>query len=235
MLRKVILCSSILSSALTFAATESQQEQFDKMVHAYLMDHPEVIIESVNQYQIKQAQNSQIEAEKYAKTHIKEIIGDKSIPTLGNPNAPITIVEFMDYRCGYCRKAHEMLTAVLKQHPKDVKVSIREFPILGPQSTEAAKLALAAYQNSKFKEVHSYLFSKDASFSKDGITKIKKKYSLKINDSKIQEQLNSNFKLAEKLQISATPAFIITNGKDVQVISGYIEAKQFSDIIKKMS
>ena len=108
MLRKVILCSSILSSTLTFAATESQQEQFDKMVHAYLMDHPEVIIESVNQYQAKQAQNSQIEAEKYAKTHIKEIIGDKSIPTLGNPNAPITIVEFMDYRCGYCRKAHDV-------------------------------------------------------------------------------------------------------------------------------
>ena len=234
MTRTLILSSLALSSSLACAISAEQQKEFDKLMHSYLMDHPEVILESVNQYQQKKVVAAQEEAQKFAKQHLKEIL-DQNTPTLGNPKAPITIVEFMDYRCGYCKKAHETLTTLLKQHPDTIKVSIRIFPILGPQSFDIAKVALTAHEQNKFAQVHTHLFDPKADLSKDGLNALDKKFSLKPADKATEAQLKKNFELAEKLQISATPAFVVTNGKDVEVISGYIDDTQFNSIIKKMS
>lgn len=229
--RKIALVSCLTISAASFGFTIDSQEDFNKLVKQAILQNPEMIIESVNQYQSNQAKASHEKAEKYAQSHIQEIIGDNTIPSIGPEKAPITIVEFMDYQCGYCKKAHHALNDLMKSHPKEVRLSVRQYPILGAQSYEAAKLALAAHESKKFSNVHNKLFS---GTSKEQLAKMQKSYKLNTKQEKFDSALKQNFELAEKLQISATPVFIITNNKEARIIPGYVSADQLSSIVKSM-
>ena len=234
-LRKITLAASIIATTATYAINIDSQTDFNALVKTYLMENPEVIMESVSQYQAKKERLSQEEAEKYAQSNITEIIGDNTIPSIGPSEAPITIVEFMDYQCGYCKKAHEELTKLMQDYPKSVKVSFRQYPIMGPQSYEAAKLALAAHKTNKFKDVHKQLMT-GKSLTKDQITKLTKKNNLTTTSAEYDSSLKKNFELADKLHIQATPVFVIINkeGKEARIVPGYVSSEQLSSIVKSM-
>lgn len=230
-IKNLTIFCCLLVSLSSFGFTIDSQEDFNNLVKEALLKNPEMIIESVNHYQAKQAKASQEQAEQYAQSNIQEIIGDQSIPSIGPEKAQITIVEFMDYQCGYCKKAHNELASLMKSHPKEVRVSFRQYPILGAQSYEAAKLALAAHNDKKFSTIHKKLFD---GATKEQLAKLQKAHKLDTKNAKIDAALKKNFELAEKLQISATPVFIITNTKEARIIPGYVSAEQMSSIVKSM-
>jgi protein-disulfide isomerase len=212
-----------------------QKGQIEKIVHDYLIAHPEVIKEAIVALQAKE------EAEK-ADTQSQAVIANKdaifndaATPVAGNPIGDVTLVEFFDYHCPYCKAVAEPMAQLL-QEDKGVRLVLKEFPILGDDSKLAAKAALASAAQGKYWEFHQALLEHRGAFDTDTIKAIAGKVGLDtkklladMQDAKTQPLIDANRKLADSLDIGATPTFIIGN----QVVEGAIPLDQIKALIKK--
>ncbi|MES1152105.1 MAG: DsbA family protein, partial [Dongia sp.] len=156
-------------------------------------------------------------------------------PVAGNPLGDVTLVEFFDYHCPYCKAVAEPLAQLL-QEDKGVRLVLKEFPILGDDSKLASKAALAAAAQGKYWEFHQALLDHRGAFDMDTITAIAakvgldpKKLAADMDDAKTQPLIDSNRKLADSLDVSATPTFVI----DGQVVEGAVPLDQLKALIKK--
>jgi protein-disulfide isomerase len=147
---------------------------------------------------------------------------------IGNPNGDVTVVEFFDYRCPYCKS---VAAAFVDLYEKDGKVRLvlKEFPILGPESEFAAKAALAAQKQGKYREFHLAMMSFKGKMTNDDVRQLAAKVGLDVakleqdmQDPAITETINRNYALAEALGIKGTPAFIIGN----ELVPGAITADE---------
>ena len=136
---------------------------------------------------------------------------------LGNPNGDITIIEFFDYRCGWCQKAHDVAQNVLNSDP-DVKLVMKQFPVLGPGSVTAARLAMAARKQNPalYTKFHTTLLDISGQLPREQILKIAQGLDLDMEqldqdseDPEISAYINRNYEMAQQLDIKGTPAFII--------------------------
>ena len=125
-----------------------QRGEIERIVHDYLIAHPEVLQEAMAELEKRQ---TAAEAEKHkvaVKEHAQTLYSSPRQVTLGNPNGNVTFVEFFDYNCGYCKRAMDDMLTLLKDDPK-LKVVLKEFPVLGPGSVEAAQVAVAVRMQDK--------------------------------------------------------------------------------------
>ena len=111
------------------------------------MDNPEVILESVDNLRKKMQEDAEID-EKYIENNFEEMANDPTIPFMGSDKAKITIIEFFDYNCGYCKKSLDAIVELLRSE-YNLKVSFRDYPILSPSSRIAAQAALASKKQGK--------------------------------------------------------------------------------------
>lgn len=231
---------SILSVAL-FAPTETRAEKFNdaqkteinKMFEAYLLSNGELILESVNKYQAKIEEDDRKEASVKAGEFLKILENKKDLPMTGNPKGDVTLVEFFDYNCGYCRKALEEIKTVLKDE-KNLKVIFMDMPILGPQSLEAAKWSLAAHKQGKYFEYHQALLEHNGPKNEKSLKKLAKDVGLDVkklekdkDDEDIAKLLNDNIRQAKSIGITGTPGFIL----DGQLYPGFMQATQIQSYI----
>lgn len=213
-----------LAAAMTFqglapAHAESfdtgQQQEIRDIVRAYLLEHPEVIVEAI---QVLQDRQDAAEAE-HAKGQIAELrdklLRDARDPVIGNPVGDVTLVEFFDYRCGYCKQAQPIVMELIKADPK-VRVVLKEFPILGPDSVLASHAALAAVGQDKYRELHEALIASRGALPEDKIMAIAKSVGLDTDRLKqdmaapaIAGHIDDVKTLAQDLGINGTPGFII--------------------------
>lgn len=232
----ILLCLFLLTAPVAKAEnfTKEQKEEIQKMFETYLLENGETIIKSVEKYQDAKESALRQEAEVKAKEFLETLNKKENLPMAGNEEADITLVEFFDYNCGYCRRALEELVIVLEKD-KNVKVIFFDMPILGPASLEIAKWSLAAHNQDKYFEFHQELLhhsgQKDEAFYK----KIAKKLDLdfkKLKEDKdnaaIEKSLQENISQAQSLGIRGTPGFVI-NGK---IFPGYMPASRILDIIE---
>ena len=133
-------------SAQTFS--EPQRGEIEKIIKDYLLKHPEVLQEAMAELEKRQAVAEAEKARSAVKNHSEAIFNSPRQVTLGNPQGDVTFVEFFDYNCGYCKRALDDMNALMAKDPK-LKVVLKEFPVLGPGSTEAAKVAVAVRMQDK--------------------------------------------------------------------------------------
>lgn len=205
------------AAAITAPLTGAQKAEIGEIVKAYLHDNPEVILGAISAYQEKQQKKVMEQAEKKVGDYQEELTG-LSNPSIGPATADVTITEFFDYNCGYCKKAFEDLNAFI-QSDKNVRLVLKDFPILSPSSRLAAEWALASNKQGKYFEYHKALMGHHGAYDEDSLKKLGKEAGLDVDrlakDAKsadIEKTINHDIDVAKNLGIMGTPGFVI-NGK----------------------
>ncbi len=211
---------------------ENDVEAIEKIVRNYLMKNPVVIREAMQALQAQELKEKQERAANQMKELRTEILFDPGSPVAGNAKGDISIVVFFDYNCGYCKQTVPKLQSISEKDPL-VRIVFKEFPVLGPQSTFAAKAALAASRQGKYVEFHNALMTAETT-DEDSIKSISKtlgidysKLQKDMADPQIDEQIIRTQQLAGSLDINGTPAYIIGD----RIIPGAIDAASMTNIL----
>ena len=193
------------------------RQAIEQIIHDYLMAHPEVVIESLRAGDVRIKEREAEESRAQIVKHQDDLVRDTKSPVGGNPAGDVTIVEFFDYRCPYCKQVEPALEALLKEDSR-IRIVYKEFPILGPQSLVATQVALAAFKQGpqKYARLHAALMSAKGELSQDSIFKAAETTGLDVakikadmNGRDIDALIKRNYDLAEALNIRGTPAFIV--------------------------
>jgi protein-disulfide isomerase len=211
------------ASAQSF--TDTQRGDIESIVKNYLIAHPEVLEEAMAELTKRQTAAETEKHEMSVAKNADTIFNSPRGVTLGNKDGDVTFVEFFDYNCGYCKRAMADMLDLMKTDPK-LKVVLKEFPVLGPGSVEAAQVAVAARMQDpsgkKYLDFHQKLLggrgqadkahamaaAKDAGFDMARLEK-------DIASPEVRATIEENFKLAEDMGMNGTPSYVI--GKEVVV------------------
>ena len=226
-LRKPAIASLLILTAsqplLAESFNEQQTEDIQKIVREYLVENPEILVEVSQALETKQ-KLVQAHSDKMIITANSDALFKNSTdPVAGNPNGDITLVEFFDYNCGYCKRAKPVIDALVKNNP-DLRVVYKELPVLSEGSSEGARAALAVNELWPDK----YVAFHNALMEQRGIDKEKAKNTaeeLGLNWDKLEQAMQSDDikqavadvnQLAYQMGITGTPAFVLGN----QVVRG---------------
>jgi len=197
------------------AFTAAQREQLKTLVHDYLMENPEVIAEAIGKLQEKEEAKKDQDRLATIAMNKQELINPKEQTAIGNLQGDITIVEFFDYNCGYCKSMFNDLLQVMKSDGK-IKIVTKEFPILGPSSITATKAALASRNQRKYAEFHQALMTYKGGLNDAAIMTVAKGVGLNVEklqedmkDPEFDKLIEKNHDLAKQLGITGTPALLI--------------------------
>jgi protein-disulfide isomerase len=201
--------------------------RMEVVVHDYLLDHPEILPQAMERLQDKE--NAKVIAPQH-QAFVTPFPGAEA----GNPKGDVTVVAFLDYACGYCRASLPTLAALVASDPK-IHVVYREFPVLGPESDVAARWALAAAEQGKFKPFHDALYaggqlseaSIEAAADKVGLDKTRARALLQ--SPAVEREIAMNHQLGEALRVRGTPAWVIGD----RVIPGMTDLAGFQDAVKQ--
>ncbi len=198
--------------------SDSEKAAIEDVVRDYLTTkHPEVLMEAMKELQRRDQASAEAKS-KEAVTNFKDkIFNDANSPIGGNPKGDVTMVEFFDFQCGYCKMSEEAISKILKED-KNVKFIYKDFPILGPMSVTASKAALAAAKQGKYIKFHDELMAKKEHLSEDIIYAVAKDSGLDVDKLKkdmasddIAKMIEVNLKLGNDVGVRGTPMFIIGN------------------------
>jgi protein-disulfide isomerase len=196
--------------------TATQKAEIEAIVRQYLVDkNPETINEAMKVVNQREQARKETAAKEALSRNKSLIFGDSSSPVLGNPKGDVTIVEFYDYSCGYCKASHAAVAELLKTD-KNVRLIAKEFPILGEGSMLAARAALASVKQNKFDKFHAALMEYREQFDEAAIMNLARQAGLDparlkrdMNDKAIDQAIAKNQQLGNELGITGTPMFII--------------------------
>ena len=195
--------------------TAEQKTALDKAIHDYLMANPQVIMESVEQYrQNQETMDAKAFAEKIKQRH-DDIYNDAASPVAGNKKGDVTLVEFFDYNCGYCKQAFRDVQKIMDED-KNLRIVFKEFPILSESSHTAARYALAANRQGKYLEFHTTLMTQSGPLSETRLESVAKDLGMDVKKLKedaasptIRAEIEKNLELGREVGIAGTPAFVI--------------------------
>jgi protein-disulfide isomerase len=186
-------------------------------IRGYLLEHPEVLPEAMERLQARETaryDKAQQGAQAAVPQHLTQLQKPYAGAWAGNPNGDVTVVAFMDYACGYCRASLPGIEELLAKDP-NVRVVYREFPVLGPESVVAARWALAAAEQGKFRAFHDALYAAGPP-NVENITLAAGKAGLDkelvnkaVQSKAVEQEILANHKLGEKLAMTGTPAWVI--------------------------
>jgi len=216
------------------AMTEAEKDAFGAQVRSYLLDHPEVLVEVINELEARKADAQAQGDRSLVAANADDLFDDGWSLVRGNPQGDITVVEFLDYRCGYCRKSHPELERLMAAD-QNIRLIVKEFPILGEQSVMASRFAIAArmvagdeayekisdgfYTNFRGEVTEATLrsYAEGLGLDADPIF-------ARMDDPEVAKIIEDNHLLAQRLQIGGTPTFVIGG----QMLRGYapLEAMQ---------
>lgn len=234
-----------LCSLFSFPAVQAQEPaksqskaDIEQIVKDYIMAHPEVLMESVKQYQLRERAAQQERSKNAAVAKQAELNFDPtspaSKPVAAKAGEQVTVVEFFDYRCGYCKRMSPALLKMVAEHP-NVRLVFKEFPILGPESLVAAKAALAAERQGKYMKFHQAMMA-STTVTEASIEQVAKEVGLDVAKLKADMQspeiaaiIVKNTELASAIDVSATPSFVIGG----EVVQGALDEDGFKRLITK--
>lgn len=212
--------------------TGPQREEIEKIIKEYIVSHPEVLQEAMTELDKRQAVADAEKAKTTIKSNEKTIFDSPRQVTVGNPQGDVTLVEFFDYNCGYCRRALSDLMNLMKSDSK-LKVVLKEFPVLGPGSVEAAQVAVAVRMQDKtgqkYLEFHQKLLGGRGQADRAHALAVAKEIGLDMTrlekdmaSDEAKATFDENIKLAEALGMNGTPSYVI--GSEVVVGAAGLEA-----------
>jgi protein-disulfide isomerase len=213
----VLLASASAGTAQDSPFTAQQEERMGEIVRAYLLEHPEIINEAMQTLRERQAAEAAARAAQAMQEHRDELLADPMSPVVGDPNGKVTVVEFFDYNCPYCRAAGPMVTELLQGNP-DVRFVYKEFPTLAASSRFAAQAALAARRQSPelYTVLHDRLMKATDRLAEDGVVQIAREAGVDVDrmgadmeDPAINKSIDGNIELARAIGVTGTPTFIV--------------------------
>ena len=208
---------------------------FEQRVRDYVTENPEVLVESLLRMQEQQRVVQTDEIGQIIAAHSDAIFNDPATPVGGNPEGDVSLVEFFDYNCPYCRRVAPALVEIEESDP-DLRLVYKEWPILGPNSDFAARAALASQSQGKYVAFHKALMLASGLVNESKTLEVAAQVGLDIGRLKqdmatpeVEGMIERNRQLARALRISGTPSFVIGDqmlrgAADAEAIRGYIRA-----------
>lgn len=238
----LIVAITLFTPAALVAAEPAQtpldKTAIEKILWDILKDKPEIIIQAIESYRAKQEAEKQKKAQEALASRQDELRGGPLTPIGGNPNGTITVVEFFDYNCGFCKRVFPSILELLRTD-QSVRYVFMEFPILGPESLLAARAALVVWKldKSKYMPFHTALMASRGRLNQKRIMRLAEQTGLKpetirkhMNDPEISQALQKTQNLAQALNITGTPAFIIGD----RLVPGAIGLDEIKQIISEV-
>jgi protein-disulfide isomerase len=237
---RLFVAFATAATLVTALPTDAQDEQtltekakIEQIIHDYLLEHPEVILEAVGKYQ---AQQQKAAADQQAKAIVErrdELTKDPNAPVLGNPDGDVMLVEFFDYRCPYCKAVSAGLMDTIRSDGH-VRLVMKEFPILGADSEYAAKAALAAHRQGKYGELHEAMMMFKSKITPDDVKRIADTMGIDVPrmerdmvSPEIAGMIQRNNDLARSIGITGTPSFVISD----QLVPGAVSMEELKERI----
>lgn len=210
-------------------AVADADAEFGARVRSYLLQNPEVIFEAVAAYEQRNAAAQADMDRAILEANAEALFNDGHSWVGGNPEGDITLVEFLDYRCGFCKRAHDEV-ATLLETDGNIRLIIKEFPILGPDSELASRFAVATLRlagDATYEAIHDALMRHDGPITPDYLDELATSFELdfealvaEMDSEAVTTVLAENHALAQRLQISGTPTFVM----ETEMIRGFVDA-----------
>lgn len=216
--------------------SSAEKTAIEQVVRDYLLENPDLILEVLTILQERQDQADRAQQADRVQALSAQIFDSASSPVIGNPDGDLTLVEFFDYQCGYCKSMLEPLQDMMTADGR-IRVIMKEFPILGPASVTAARAALASARQGKYAEFHRQLMSRRGGLNDAAIFKVAEEVGLDLERLKadmssdaVSTEIAANLRLAQQLGINGTPSFVVGNeilpgAVDIEVIRGRLAAQ----------
>ncbi|SPH17652.1 Disulfide bond formation protein D [Defluviimonas aquaemixtae] len=220
------------------AMSDAEREAFRAEIRSYLLENPEVLAEAIDVLQERQAQAAEAEDATLVAANAGDLFEDTHSFVGGNPDGDLTVVEFIDYRCGYCRKAHAEV-AQLIESDGDIRYIVKEFPILGDESVIAARFAIATLQTAgaeAYQKINAGFYE---SFRGDVTPETLTAFATSLgidaepilaamDAPEVTKAIEENHLLAQRMSISGTPTFVIGG----QMLRGYAPLDTMQAIVE---
>jgi len=228
------------STAVTAESAQSefnadQTEAIGQIVREYLLENPQVMIEVFDKLEEQQAAAEKQAAEAAIASNSDGLFNDDYSYVYGNPDGDVTVVEFFDYKCGYCKRAVKDVIAAVEEDG-NIRLVYKEFPILSEQSEVAARAAMAAISQNKYMEMHLALMATSGDLDEDRIMRIADDAGLDtdrlkqdMKDPGIQAAIDRNHQIAREIGIEGTPAFIIGS----QMVPGAVGKARLLEVVEQ--
>ena len=243
MFRSIALAALTLATpALAFdieALSEAEREAFRAEIRDYLLDNPEVLMEAIGVLEARE-QAAQADADSEMLAALSEDINDDGYSWVGgNPDGDITLVEFMDYRCGYCRRAFEAVEGLVAEDG-NIRFVLKEFPILGEQSLLASQFAVAMKQlhgDDAYKDAHDALMTMTTDVTEEALSRLADGLGYafdpllaRMSGPEVEAEIAATRALAQALQINGTPTFVLAD----QLVRGFVPAEAMAAEIARI-
>lgn len=221
------------------AMTEDQRAAFGAQVRAYLMENPQVIMDAVAVLEQQQAQQQAQADDALVTDNLDRLLNDGYSWVGGNPEGDITVVEFMDYRCGYCRKAQPEVEELINADG-NIRLIVKEFPILGEASLTSSQFAIATQivaGDEAYKAVHDALIALEGAPGEPQLQRMATTLGLdydaiaaEMDSDEVQRRIAETRALAVDMQINGTPSFVFGE----QMVRGYVPLQGMEEIVAQL-
>ena len=239
----IFLCATfetekISAQSLSPPLSLDQVQEVEGIISDYLRKNPEIIVEALQVLRSREKHQKDIRRKRNILEAHEKLLNDEGSPVGGNQNGDVTVVEFFDYRCGYCKKVFSFIPTLLKQDP-NLRFVFKELPILSPESEMAARAALVVwkFQKKKYFQFHKALMESRGNLSELHIRNIAEKQGIdttrireKMHSIEVNKMLSKNHELARILEIRGTPVFVIGD----KFIPGAIDLPSIKKIISEI-
>ncbi len=220
------------------AMSDAERQAFRDEVRAYLLDNPEVLMEAIGVLEQRQAEAQSGNDKALIQANAEAIFEDGHSWIGGNPDGDVTVVEFLDYQCGYCKKAFPEVAQLLESDG-DIRLIVKEFPILGEASVMASRFAIAVKQvagDDAYGEIHDALMEFRGEISEESLTTLAESQGLdataimaEMESEAVSQVIAENRALAQRLQINGTPGFVIGD----QMLRGYVPLEGMQQVVSE--
>ncbi|MEM7061346.1 MAG: DsbA family protein [Pseudomonadota bacterium] len=217
--------------------TAEEREAFQAEIRAFLLENPEVIVEAIEVLEQRRDEATAAADRELVARHASALFDDGYSFETGNPDGDVTIVEFLDYRCGFCKRAHPVIEEILERDP-NLKLIVKEFPILGPNSVNAGKMALAALDidRDRYKELNDVLMTFQGDLTENIAYQLASEVGYDIaalkeraDSIEVDDRISQNYQLAQALGVQGTPAFVVGQ----RIIRGFLPADEMMTVIEE--
>lgn len=234
-----LMVASPLAALDLSSMNDDERSAFRAEVRAYLLENPEVLMEAIGVLEQRQAELAAASDQQLLANNAEALFNDGFSFVGGNPDGDVTIVEFMDYRCGYCKKAFPEVEELINADG-NIRFIVKEYPILGDQSVLAARFAIAVkalHGSETYKELHDTLMTMKTDITPEALVRLADSFALDANEiiakmetEEVSRKIRETALLGQRMQVTGTPTFII----ETELLRGYVPLSAMEEIVAKV-
>ncbi|MDF0603376.1 DsbA family protein [Psychromarinibacter sp. C21-152] len=233
--RPILALALALSLPVAAPAQDLDEARVKELVLEAIRENPEIVMEAVAILERRQA-NAQAETQAEALHSQRQIIeNDPNAPVLGNPEGDVTVVEFFDYNCPYCRRVKSEVRELIDKDP-GIRLVYREWPILGDGSVFAAKAALAAREQGRYEAFHWAMMEIDGRADEASVLRVAEQVGLDLDQlrqdmeaPKVAEHIATSMRLTQALGFNGTPSFVVGDN----LVPGFVEKEKLAELVEQ--